>query len=189
MVPSGHLASNTLNGRRSFSQHDGCLNPELEVPWPFEGCSDVGNESVLGTSALRNIACGLCSNQRGFARDFSRFSQKLKADLHPRCSELIVFGVAFGEQYLEDVMKEYDGQSEDYFQCSIIAFLQSHGHLVFDRRNDIHIPVPGSILPFKSMRRNTKLFKMHVHLLFPWEKRILWRDAKLKHRLADFVTS
>ena len=52
---------------------------------------------------------------------------------------------------------------------------------------DVIVPVPdGTFL--KSMRRNTKLFKMHGHLLFPWAKRILWRDAKLKRYLSGWTT-
>jgi hypothetical protein len=53
-------------------------------------------------------------------------------------------------------------------------------------RIDILIPVPRASLPYTSMRRNTKLFKMHSPaLLFSFAERVVWQDAKF--RRSDFI--
>jgi hypothetical protein len=45
------------------------------------------------------------------------------------------------------------------------------------------IPIPRTVLRYKNMRRNTKLFKYHGYLLFPSAQRIIWQDAKFFQRV------
>ena len=43
----------------------------------------------------------------------------------------------------------------------------------------ILVPIHRQDLPYSSLRRNTKIFKMMGTMLFPWARRVIWQDAKL----------
>ncbi len=171
--------------------HTSCESHDYDCPSPFGRCPIVNastsesNSIVLSLST--NLTCGMCSRQDGFASYISDLVYHLKFALHPKCSDLIVYGVAFGSKYVEKVKHpKLRGKEETYSECSLIFLLEIDYQKIFARPGisgqdyfTVFVPIAEKQLPYKSMRRNTKLFKMHGHLLFPWAKRILWRDAKL----------
>merc|ERR1712129_134055 len=56
-------------------------------------------------------------------------------------------------------------------------------------KSEILIPIPRHSLPYLNDRRNVKIFKMLGYLIFPWAKRLIWRDAKfrMKKKMDDYL--
>jgi len=74
-----------------------CTSPESHVPWPLEG--DVHSK----TSSL---SCGMKSNTSMFTSFFRGNLWKRKYEpLMKRCKRLVVFGVAFGGNFVKDLGK------------------------------------------------------------------------------------
>jgi len=152
-----------------------CGSPERNTPWPFHGCP-VNATGVLGdgfaiSSLTSDLTCGLCDKQTGFASYLSQVSKVIEKTLQKSCSDLIVYGVAVGSKYVNK-LTEMPESRESYRQCHVIVVLNVHYELLDPnflkkQAEQIFVPITRKQLPYRHMRRNTKLFKMHGHLLFP----------------------
>ena len=231
-----------------------CTSPEKDVPWIFgipstSGCRSHPNTTMMKIvqSRTSDRMCGYCmddllSDDREntghsemvqkmggtefqFAKYLHDLSQQLRALKEKECSSLIVYGVAFGENYTHWLTRQQadptdDGRSPDEnipFKMSseqVQQLLQRHGPcfitfvlaehvnttVTFDSidsnntrnsgrpkyfySNDglqLLIPIQREDLPYTSMRRNTKIFKMigPSYLFGNWVQRVVWQDAKL----------
>jgi len=202
-----------------------CGSPEINVTWPFGGCENTKEDAIdhqrhpVGKSRTSPTTCGFCNQSNNqYINYFRKLAAQLQAQRGSECSDLVVFGVAFGRPYMKmvilgdavddlDATKSYGicsfifvladelndalmGNYKSYFsaeeQASRLAALVSPLSLNYTSRRgfDTLVPVQRDFLPYQSMRRNTKLFKMHGHLIFSWTDRVLWRDAKLKGKYA-----
>jgi hypothetical protein len=181
----------------------GCTSPENDVPWPLQGDT---------SSKTSNVTCGLTSD----SPTSSYFRDKLRDDtlqkLTKNCTELIVYGVAFGDDFVQDMNRTITNNA-NFFD----THLQRHGRCFFmfttttsssssiheegwdsqgtittsiidDNRNAESlghywlISIPMGVLPYKNQRRNAKLLKYSGRLLFPNTDTIIWQDAKFFRR-------
>jgi len=151
----------------------GCTSPEKNVSWPL-----AGNVS----SKTSGLSCGLSAD--------SKLASFLKENIVPflrgykdECQDLVVYGVAFGSPHVKTMA---DGAH--YLDSE--SLLKKHGHcfFMFVLEDDLPpspsmghfhlVPVPSKVLPYQSLRRNTKLLKYHGHFLFDYASHIVWQDAK-----------
>ncbi|CAK0798782.1 unnamed protein product [Prorocentrum cordatum] len=168
-----------------------CPSVESEISWPYGGCEGLSTEaSMYSFSAIdRSISCGVCGQNQ-----FVDFLGKLAADLknlkEEECSQGVIYGVAFGSKYEEmlDLQDDVDTQRllQLHQRCFFyfVAADNESKSISLNRTSksglSILIPVPTSVLPYKSRRRNTKLFKMYGGLVvFAFAKRLVWQDAKM----------
>mmetsp|Transcript_38325 Transcript_38325/g.43225 ORF Transcript_38325/g.43225 Transcript_38325/m.43225 type:complete len:947 (-) Transcript_38325:236-3076(-) len=179
-----------------------CTSPESHVPWPLEG--DVHSK----TSSL---SCGMKSNTSMFTSFFQGNLWKRKYEpLMKRCKRLVVFGVAFGGNFVKDL-------DAPHVRSLVNAtdLLRRHGRCFFiltteeDIRNNadiiekynnierdfidpvtighnILIPIPRDVLPYHNPRRNVKLLKYMGQYMFQESETIIWQDAKFFRD--DFVS-
>ncbi|VEU36298.1 unnamed protein product [Pseudo-nitzschia multistriata] len=178
-----------------------CTSPESHVPWPLEG--DIQSK----TSA---ITCGM-SADTPFSRFFS--SQLWKTKFEPlikQCNKLVVFGVAFGGNFVKDldaphVQKLVNATDLErrHGRCFFILTTENdvvrNQHIV-DKYNgkdrsfidpiavghNTLVPIPDDILPYKNPRRNVKLLKYVGQYLFQNAETVIWQDAKFFRD--DFVS-
>jgi hypothetical protein len=175
-----------------------CISPENDKPWIFgEECI---TNFTYGISQTSNQTCGLCGGTR-FASYLSQLSKQIKSQKEFECTRLVVYGVAFGSTYINWLT----GRRIQSNQSHVEMLLKKHNHcfltfvlaesLNYSKKdklllmpltqtsNDglqILVPIHRSDLPYDSMRRNTKIFKMMgPSLLFSWAQRVFWQDAKL----------
>ena len=170
--------------QRRRLDHRICTSPERNVSWPLGG-------SV--SSLFSYLTCGL-SNDSELSR-YLRTSTipHLDTKFSAKCNNLVVYGTAFGDAYVKGIgathrrMREklHKQHGECYFMFCLaeekqersvdITAFQMSGYMWL-------VPIPRDVLPYKSMRRNTKIFKFNGHLLFPFVKeRIVWQDVKLSN--------
>lgn len=147
-----------------------CTSPERNVTWPLVG------EAASATSRLH---CGTLS-ETPLSDYFSYLATSLQEEYGEQCEQWVRFGVAFGEKHVER-LKPFRRAPH---KCTFMFVLQEEYPKKHNDTNSFGfetlIPIPRHILPFQSMRRNVKLFKMHIHELFPFAKYIVWQDVKLK---------
>jgi len=110
-----------------------CGSPERNTPWPFHGCP-VNATGVLGdgfaiSSLTSDLTCGLCDKQTGFASNLSQLSKAIENTFQKRCSDLIVYGVAFGRKYVNKLTKMPESR-ESYRQCLVFFVLDVHYKLL-----------------------------------------------------------
>ncbi|CAK0896848.1 unnamed protein product [Prorocentrum cordatum] len=168
-----------------------CSSVESEVPWPYGGCEGLPTEAnMYSSSAIDNsFTCGSCG-QNQFVDFLGKLATDLKDLKEEECSQGVIYGVAFGSKYEDmlDVPSEYATRwllhlHQRCFFYFVTADNESE-NISLNRTSksglNILIPVPTSALPYKSMRRNTKLFKMYGgFIVFAFAKRLVWQDAKL----------
>jgi hypothetical protein len=150
-----------------------CTSPEYNVPWPLNGS--------IPSITTNSFSCGLSSNTT-LSNFFKKLASELETTYAPKCQEAVRFGVAFGSVYMKKDLHPVEYLSRP---CSIMFVLEEHKP---NRPQGMHsfnmetlFPIPKSVLPYKNMRRNVKLFKLHSHLLFPWTNAVVWQDVKLKY--------
>jgi len=178
-----------------------CTSPESDVPWPLEG--DV-------VSMTSNQTCGFEANTP-FASFFRGDLWKRKFEpLTSKCKKLVVFGVAFGGNFVKDLDAPHvrslinaTDLLERHDRCFFILTTEQdieNNHEIVKRYNsadlsfidpvvighNVLIPLPASILPYKNPRRNVKLLKYVGQYMFPEAETVIWQDAKFFRD--DFVS-
>jgi hypothetical protein len=171
-----------------------------------------------GISKITGSKCSFCSSSLG-GRYFAELARMLSfyaannGSEGTGCTSLVVFGVAFGQDFFQylfpkiPAMEEDSGHPLNRNVCFFTFVLEEdliemHGvprhqakldkrylrnPIMSQDRLDILIPISKDSLPYVSMRRNTKLFKMHSpSLLFSFAERVVWQDAKF--RRSDFIS-
>lgn len=145
--------------------HD-CSSPEKDIGWILSGTTK---------SRTSDLSCGLDGD--------SKLAQYLR-NLSLADCKTVVYGVAFGQKYVRSLQTVY---TRRYLNSP--ELLRQHGRCFFmfclegecTAGKVAHtqlIPIPRDILPYQSLRRNTKLLKYHGHFIFPNAKRIVWQDSK-----------
>jgi hypothetical protein len=154
-----------------------CTSPERNVTWPLVGTA---------SSVTSRLHCGTLSDSP-LADFFGYLATSLKEEYGEECKSWVRFGVAFGGSHVEK-LKPFRRAPH---KCTFMFVLDDE---MPQKHNDTNsfgfetlLPVPRHILPYQSMRRNVKLFKMHGHELFPFAKYLVWQDVKLKGKF--FVPS
>jgi hypothetical protein len=122
----------------------------------------------------------------------------LEKDRH--CKDLVVLGVAFGEEFLRHMNATWEERGGTHFNST--QLLEEHGHCFFMFTLEEHvetfrnasdalprsdpillghtwlIPIPQTKLPYRNNRRNAKLLKYMGQNAFPNTTTIVWQDAK-----------
>jgi hypothetical protein len=145
-------------------------------------------------------------NNDPFVKFMVALTKRLETLKLTECSELVVYGCALGSKYEGMVNRPISGNrtrilTELHGHCffSFVLKEDSAGNgapLILENRISksglqLLIPVPRNVLPYKSMRRNTKLFKLFGgHMIFAFAKRVIWQDAKLwrKAEVTNYYT-
>ena len=179
-----------------------CTSPESNVPWPLEGNIHSKTSDIL--------TCGF-GGDSPFASFFRGELWKRKFEpLTSRCQKLVVFGVAFGGNFVSDLdaphvhsivnstdlLNKHDRcffilttEEDIENNAEIIQKYNTGGFSFLDPfviGHNILIPLPSEILPYKNPRRNVKLLKYVGQYIFPEAETIIWQDAKFFRD--DFVT-
>lgn len=165
-----------------------CPSPESSVPWPYRTCEQT-SDSSFGAQVARFSA-----TDDPFAQFMTTLAKRLENLIGAECSQMVVYGCAFGSKYEGNVNKPFRGGRtrrlrEFQGRCFVSFVLEdsagTRAPVILENRNSksglrLLIPVPRSIMPYKSMRRNTKLFKIYGgHMVFAFAKSVVWQDAKL----------
>jgi len=179
-----------------------CTSPESHVAWPLEG--------DIRSMTSDSLTCGMNSDTP-FANFFRGDLWKRK--FHPliaKCTKLVVFGVAFGGQFVSDLDAHHvrtlvnaTDLLERHNRCFFILTTDAdidHNAEIVEKYNDksrsfidpvvighnILIPLPEDILPYKNPRRNVKLLKYMGQYMFQEAETVIWQDAKFFRN--DFVS-
>jgi hypothetical protein len=181
-----------------------CTSPESHVPWPLEG--DVHSKTS-------DLTCGMERDSSMFTSFFRGELWKTKFQpLTKKCKKLVVFGVAFGGNFVKDL-------DAPHVQSLVNAtdLLRRHGRCFFilttedDIQNNADIvkkyngdekersfidpvtighntliPIPREVLPYHNPRRNVKLLKYMGQYMFQDSESVIWQDAKFFRD--DFVS-
>ena len=152
-----------------------CMSPENGIPWILSGiCHEKDRYGVSAVSSMGR-SCGFCKSPY-----LKRIQEEIQQHSGKCPHELVVYGAALGADYV-DFIRKAPPKSIDETVCSFDFVLESEIDASIPSRegNHIFIKVDASRLPYKSMRRNSRIFKMNPLELFPWAERVIWRDAKL----------
>jgi len=181
-----------------------CSNPEWGsqpsfVSYSGKGGLPVSEESTDEQSRIANLGCKFQNDENPASVYMWKFAKSLKIMKRRECSNLVVYGAAFGSTYTD--MMNIPKNSRNLAKTK--ALLREHGSCFFifvqqeedeARRTgnavltklvrakdglNILLPVDLAALNVVNKRRGTKLFKFFGHKIFPWAKKILWQDAKL----------
>lgn len=151
--------------------------------------------ALVGTSRTSGLTCGICK-QNNFTRFLSRVSTVTRK-LQREC-RIIIFSVIFGKQTQKRLFNLALARSSEINKCMFIFVLESDARKSIENgdlypasskkeqllwRSNLdttafRIPVPDEILPYKNLRRNVKLFKLHGHHFFVNARGLIWLDAK-----------
>lgn len=146
-----------------------CTSPERNVSWPLVG------EAASVTSRLH---CGTLS-ETPLSDYFSFLATSLKEEYGEECRHWVRFGVAFGGSHVERLRPFRRAPHK----CTFMFVLEDEYPQKHNDTNSFGfetlVPIPRHVLPFKNMRRNVKLFKMHGHELFPFANYLVWQGKKL----------
>ena len=178
-----------------------CTSPESHVPWPLEG--------DIHSKTSDTLTCGF-GGDTPFATFFRGDLWKRKVEpLTSQCTNLVVFGVAFGGNFVTDLdaphvhslinatdlLNKHDKcffiltTDEDIANNAEIIQKYNGGGMSFMDPvvigHNILIPLPSDILPYKNPRRNVKLLKYVGQYMFPEAEAVIWQDAKFFRE--DFV--
>ena len=151
-----------------------CTSPEYNVTFPLMGKIP---------SATSTLQCGTLS-ATPTSHFFNILSTNLKDEYGEMCKDAVRFGVSFGRFYT----KKLKPRRQSPHKCAFTFVLEEEmpttpSALIKSFGWETLIPVPRHVLPYNSMRRNVKLFKLHGHELFPWTKLLIWQDVKLKPKI------
>ncbi|KAG7349980.1 DUF616 domain containing protein [Nitzschia inconspicua] len=201
-----------------------CSSPEMNTSWPLQGSS----RSILTPSRT----CGLDvdigsddgSDKEGSNNSFSQYFRTVvipqqiqpllretvvqNGTITPTCPTTVVFGVAFGSEFLNDMMMSrtesggrvnstlmLENNGRCFFMFTLQETLQSLASLNNETTSNSTfttpvllghnwvIPIPKHVLPYTNNRRNAKLLKYMGHYAFQQDpsqtpRRIVWQDAK-----------
>jgi len=183
-----------------------CTNPGWSNQPSFMSYSGVGGlplsrETTDEQSRIANLGCKFQNAANPASVYMSKYVERLQDLKQHECSDLVVYGAAFGGAYVDMLNTPRNSRNHALSK----KLLRTHGSCFFtfvqqekenyettakaittlktlERAKDglnILLPVDTSALNFANMRRGTKLFKFFGHKIFPWAKKILWQDAKL----------
>lgn len=193
------LNSTSTNTHRD---HRICTSPEYQkVTWPLNGTSST-------STITPSFSCGMDPSQSSSFGDYYRNTiwkqQILPLANKEQCRDMVIFGVAFGAQFVRQLIsgaalqtfnatKLVDQQGPCFFMFTSIEDMVDAG-LPYYKNNSAGsvpltsirtenlpfwwIPIPSNYLPYVSPRRNAKLLKYAGHFLFPNTSTIIWQDAK-----------
>ena len=165
------INSNKKNG----TQQRHCTSPEFNVSWPLLDVSNL-NSNV---EHYDDFSCGMTSNTP-LAIFFRNLSTSLAHRYSEQCKQAVRFGVAFGRDHANKLLPF----RRPPHKCVFMFVLQEQAPIGDNTTRSFGfetlIPVPRDILPYRSTRRNVKLFKLHGYLLFSFTKMLVWQDVKLK---------
>ena len=169
-------------------------------PYIFCNQSTAPYPPYVGHSHTSDKVCGLCSQDllTTWLAKVSILLQKIKGE---ECSDLVVYGSAFGAKYkswyLENNtahIKLKDLILKTHNQCFFIFVLADDDDRTVDESLlatmtpeglEYIVSVPLGVFPYTEMRRNTKVFKMSGHFIFSWSNRVIWQDAKFRSGQLD----
>ena len=179
-----------------------CTSPESHVPWPLEG--------EVHSKTSENLSCGMKS-EAPFSMFFRGDLWKRKFEpLTQKCKKLVVFGVAFGGNFVKDLdaphvqsLVNATDLLRRHDNCFFILTTEediSNNAEIIDKYNspdrnfidpvvighNILIPIPRDILPYHNPRRNVKLLKYMGQYMFQEAETVIWQDAKFFRD--DFVS-
>lgn len=172
-----------------------CSSPECSIPWPMECRAD-----PIGRSKSSDHTCGLRCESSRVAAMFRSISDELSDRFSQECHRLVVFSVAFGSSYQTTILEPpvlFNSTTGLGSKLVSSDLHKTHGRCFFsfilasnDTRGtavqqsadglDWVVALNPDDLPYSNMRRNTKLVKLHGHMLFPWAERLIWQDAKFR---------
>lgn len=170
----------------------GCTSPERDVPWPL------GGEVSSKTS---NVTCGLSADSPTSAYFRDTLLDKTLSVLTKNCTDLVVYGVAFGRDFVNDMNKtitdhptRFDTLLQQHGRCFFMFTTNDNdGGLLDGQRTTTTttivddpimlghywlVSIPPWALPYRNPRRNAKLLKYAGRLLFPNTGTLIWQDAK-----------
>ena len=146
-------------------------------------CSNISTveDRYVGQSYSSPRFCGLC-NQNLLTAYLQNVSIALQKKKGQECSELVVYGTAFGSKF-KDLFDKDDWGNPNlqnliitvHKRCFFAFVLAENEDQVVDESLlanitpdglEYLIPIPKRILPYSEMRRNTKIFKMYGQFLF-----------------------
>ena len=187
-----------------------CFNPENNIPWEFGTIHDNNNkDSSIIRSRTSDRTCNLNSNNINTDKSkLLNYLQRIITTLYNtkkiKCKRLVVYSVAFGSsKYLHSfkherplhVKKLHSLHGRCFFtfvlseRNMINAAVQNDNNINDDIKLfrsmddlDVLVPIPSNVLPYKNMRRNTKIIKMLGQYIFYWTKYLIWQDAKFRMR-------
>jgi len=169
-----------------------CTSPEASIPWPFhpehEAPEQLASQSQHASSVLNpHLKCGLGLNSsNNTTNSFTEyFENTIKAQLiqpileKEGCHDLVVFGGAFGEiyvQYMKDELLQENRDGDGKTTVNPTDLVEKHGQCFFMFVNHPNptegklvmpwklghywlVPVEQKKMPYKNARRNTKLLK------------------------------
>jgi len=179
-----------------------CTSPESDVPWPLEG--DVHSKTS------ESLTCGL-GGKSSFATFFGGDLWKRKFEpLTSKCKKLVVFGVAFGGNFVKDLDAPHvrnlinatdllNRHGRCFFILTTERDIEDNADIITKHNSpglsfidpvvvghNTLIPLPSTILPYKNPRRNVKLLKYVGQYIFPETETVIWQDAKFFRN--DFVS-
>lgn len=185
----------------TYDYHE-CTSPESHVPWPLEGADH--------SKTSNNHTCGLDSNDPFSAYFRGEIWKQNFEPLVSKCETLVVFGVAFGGNFVKDLdaphvrsLVNATDLLRRHGRCFFILTteddIQNNANIVEkynskDRKStdpilighNIMVPIPAEVLPYKNPRRNVKLLKYMGQYLFSKAETVIWQDAKFFRD--DFVS-
>ena len=147
-----------------------CTSPEYDVTWPLRGRT---------RSATSPLKCGL-SRHTPLADFFRKLRQSLKQEYGQECQDWVRFGVAFGSKHVQRLKPFRRAPHKCTFMFVLEEEMPQKHHDTNSFGFETLVPIPRHVLPYQSMRRNVKLFKMNGHELFPFASYLVWQDVKLK---------
>ena len=169
-IPPVSPLNMTDSTENNDTQQRYCTSPESKVSWPLLDVSNVNSN---------DFSCGMTSDTplASFFRNVSAF---LAHQYSEQCKQAVRFGVAFGRDHANKLRPF----RRPPHKCVFMFVLQEQAPVGDNTTRSFGfetlIPVPRKILPYRSTRRNVKLFKFHGSLLFPFTRLLVWQDVKLK---------
>ena len=185
------------NKRNTYRNRPSCTSP-VKTKWIFESCSNNSDDDMISHSRASNNTCNLCSHTTD---PFLIFMNKLRIKMEDlkkeECGRLVLYTVAFGSKYTKSFRPIYPRLVQQYQKFHNRCFFtfvlydsnavnkeyndKDHVHIMSSKDGlDQMIMIPEDILPYENHRRNTKIFKMVGHVIFPWADYLIWQDAKFR---------
>ena len=153
--------SNT-NSTTKAQQQQLCSSPEYHTtPFPLKG------DAISQTNS--SITCGLQNSQDAFSKYMREIVRNnwLEPNLTQHC-DIVVYGVALGSGFVQDVIDEEDASSSSSSQgdddSNICFFMLTYQKDMPDRHGQPmklgqywFLPIPQWVFPYQNPRRNAKV--------------------------------
>jgi len=155
-IESSALQHSEIGAKTMLPTFRECTSPERNVPWPLPG--DV-------PSKTSTLTCGL-SGDSEFTNFLKEKTLPLLREYQEECQELVVYGVAFGSSHFANIAKHaqfLDSKNliRKHGHCFFMFVLEAQMPASSTISHIRLIPVPSTILPYESLRRNKKRSKSY----------------------------